>query len=192
MFDDSLPWAVQKRLNRSRYRLGYGLGWSQGNVLKGSNFRGKDMPGHAWRHSAVRCAKWLNRSTCGLGCELGWVEKSMCYLGGMLAPNGKYDWTASVRRCGLMAKYFDYLFSFDTLYKVLSHCVIVSESCLSQSSAIFGSIAFLNCSSRPILVKATFTGNWRYFLPFHSENVCRKWPHDVKKTPLSLYRQTVT
>jgi len=29
---DCLPWAVQKRLNRSRCRLGYGLRWAQGSM----------------------------------------------------------------------------------------------------------------------------------------------------------------
>ena len=37
---------------------------------------GKDMPGHARRHSAVSWAKWLNRSICHLGCGLGCAEGS--------------------------------------------------------------------------------------------------------------------
>jgi len=34
-------------------------------------FRGKDMPGHVRHHSAMSGAKWLNRSICCFGCELG-------------------------------------------------------------------------------------------------------------------------
>jgi len=32
MLNDTLPWAVQKQLNRSRCRLGSGLWWAQGNA----------------------------------------------------------------------------------------------------------------------------------------------------------------
>jgi len=35
------------------------------------NFQGKNISGHARRHSAVICEKWLNRSRCHLDCGLG-------------------------------------------------------------------------------------------------------------------------
>ena len=60
---DCLPWAVQKWLNRSRCRLGRGLGWVQGIKLlgawpdQGQFWAGKGMPRHARRHSDVSCAK---------------------------------------------------------------------------------------------------------------------------------------
>jgi len=42
-YRDSLPWAVQKRLNRSRCRLGYGLGWlgpiKEACVRRGAHWR---------------------------------------------------------------------------------------------------------------------------------------------------------
>jgi len=41
---------------------------------KKATIRGKDMPRHARRLSAVQ--KWLNRSICRLGCGLGWAEWS--------------------------------------------------------------------------------------------------------------------
>jgi len=69
---------AQKRLNQSRCRLGYLCGpketcirWGGPNChAKGQFFGGMDMPGHARRHSAVSCAKWLNGSRCRLGCGL--------------------------------------------------------------------------------------------------------------------------
>jgi len=33
-YRDTLRLTVQKRLNRSRYRLGYGLGWAQGTIIR--------------------------------------------------------------------------------------------------------------------------------------------------------------
>jgi len=59
--------AVQKRLNRSRCRFGVDSGGMgpRNHVLdgvlivpcQGTIFRGKDMPGHTRRHSAVSCVK---------------------------------------------------------------------------------------------------------------------------------------
>jgi len=34
-YRDTLPWAVQKQLNRLKCRLGWGLGWVQGTMLGG-------------------------------------------------------------------------------------------------------------------------------------------------------------
>ena len=56
---------VQKRLNRSRCRLGYELVGPMKHVLEGAQIpmlraiiRGKGMPAHVRRHSGVQ--KWLN------------------------------------------------------------------------------------------------------------------------------------
>ena len=125
----------------------FGL-WAWGSMkhaLNGGNFRGKDMAGHAWRHSAVSCAKWLNRSTCRLGCALWWVEGSMCYLGACWRHLANTLEPSVCGDAGLWQITLITGFSFDTVYRGLSHCVIISESCLSQSRAIFGSTAFLNC-----------------------------------------------
>jgi len=48
---------------------------------EGAIFMGKDMPGHARRHSAVSCAKWMNRLRCCLGCGLGWSKEACIRLG---------------------------------------------------------------------------------------------------------------
>jgi len=61
----TLPWAMQKRLNRSRCRLLFELGWVQGTIyymgskspMRRRNLQGKDMPGYARPHSDVSCAK---------------------------------------------------------------------------------------------------------------------------------------
>jgi len=60
-----LQTVAQKRLNRSRCRLGCGLVGAQETTcwmgsrfpLRKGNFMGKDIPGNGWRHSAVSCAK---------------------------------------------------------------------------------------------------------------------------------------
>ena len=49
---DSLQRAVQKQLNRLRYRLEYGLGWAQGSMLDG---------GAHWHH----LANTIEMSMCG-------------------------------------------------------------------------------------------------------------------------------
>jgi len=62
------------------------------------NLRGKDMPGHARRHSAVSCQKRLNRPRCRFGCGLLLAQGNMCYMGCTLAPPGEYDSTVHIRR----------------------------------------------------------------------------------------------
>jgi len=120
-----------KRLNRSRYRLGYGLGWGprkrikRGSdpLYKGAIFRGKDMPGHMWRHSAVSCAKWLNRPTCRLGCQLGWVEWSMFV-------EGEVGATLRIRLnrpCARMRPYDK--FYFDHLFFLLIQYISLEDFC---------------------------------------------------------------
>jgi len=52
---DTLRSSVQKRLNRSRCRLGYGLGWAQGSMYYIEPR--KDTTGHDRQHSAASCAK---------------------------------------------------------------------------------------------------------------------------------------
>ena len=84
MPDDTLTWTVQIRLNQSRCCLGYGLRWARESMCymgpispcEEAVISGKDMPGHAGRHYAVSCAKWLNRSICHLGCGLRCAEGS--------------------------------------------------------------------------------------------------------------------
>jgi len=80
----------------------------------------KDMPGHAWRHSAVSCAKWLNWSTCGLGCELGWVDVGAKWRIRLIEPSVCGDaalWQITLTTC----------FAFDTIYRaffLISHWII--------------------------------------------------------------------
>jgi len=97
-------------------------------------------PGMRGDTSALSCAKWLNRSTCRLGCELRWVERRMCYLGARWRHLAN---TIEPSVCGDAALWQNTLttsFSFDrptVAYRGLSYCVIDSETCMSQSSAIF-------------------------------------------------------
>ena len=107
-------WALQKRLNWSRCRLGCELGWAYRNhVLDGVQtsaweraiLRGKGMPGYARRHCRELCKNgWTDLMSFGL-----WTTrvgpKSMCCMWCTLAPPGKYDWTVRMRRrCGLYAQ----------------------------------------------------------------------------------------
>jgi len=134
----------------------------------------------------MSCAKRLNWSTCRLGCELRWVEGSMCYLGtcwrhlaNTIEPSVCGDatlWQITLTTC----------FSFDTVYRGLSHCVIVSESCLSQSSAIlwFSSVSQLLKYRRG--VKVTFIRNWQSIADMLPKNwgewaFSIEWPIDVNK-----------
>jgi len=48
-------------------------------------------PGMRGDTFATSCAKWLNRSTCRLGCELHVRRKKDVLLGGTLATPGEYD-----------------------------------------------------------------------------------------------------
>jgi len=128
---DALLWAVQKlqkRLNRSRCRLGYGLGWAQGSIIgwgpdttcKGEIITGKDMPGHARRHSAVPNG-WTEPIDLFLGL---WTRVSLkeaqvqsyspggganvpSWVGTFAPPGvGLYDFTARLRRrCGPWVTY---------------------------------------------------------------------------------------
>jgi len=65
MPNDTLPWALQKRLNQSRCCLGCGLGcangtmyirWGPDPLCEVTIFRGKNMPSRVWRRSAMNCA----------------------------------------------------------------------------------------------------------------------------------------
>ena len=129
-YRDTLLWAVQKWLNRSRCHLGYELWWANEAYIrlgpdphpKGATIRRKDMPGHAQRHSAMSCAKMVELidllftlwTLVGLK-----KEQVQSYLRGganvpsregTLAPPDEYDFTVSLRwRCGLMSNYFDHL-----------------------------------------------------------------------------------
>ena len=119
--DDTLTWAVQKRLNRSRCRLGYGVRWPketniywmgsvspcEREIFRGNYITGKPDNTLPW---PVRCAKngWTDR-------DAVWVvdfggPKEACVHGGTLAPSGECDWTVCLRRrCCLMSNYFDHL-----------------------------------------------------------------------------------
>jgi len=90
---DALPWAVQKRLNWSRCRLGCGLLWAQETmyrlgvqiipyeraILAGNSipFWGKWHARACPRTLPWAVQKWLNRSKCHLACGHGWVQGSM-------------------------------------------------------------------------------------------------------------------
>jgi len=62
---DSQPWAVQKRLSRSRCRFGRWVGWTHAPGIRwgsdpswgGAILRGKGKPQHAQLHSDMKCAK---------------------------------------------------------------------------------------------------------------------------------------
>jgi len=77
----TLPWAVQKQLNRSRCCLACGLRWAQGSMY----WVGSRSP--MWRSSFMvegmrdnslpwAVQKWLNRSRCRLVSGLVWAEWS--------------------------------------------------------------------------------------------------------------------
>ena len=72
----SHKWTLQKRLNRSRCRLGWGLGWAQGTMyLDGgpNNFGGRRA--HCTYRDFLPWAmqERLNGSICRLDCGLGWA-----------------------------------------------------------------------------------------------------------------------
>jgi len=83
-YRDTLQSSVQKRLNQSRYHLGFGFRWAQGIVLD----RGPD---HPWGGVILRGKEWpivkysdtllwlvekrLNQSKCRLGYGLGWTTR---------------------------------------------------------------------------------------------------------------------
>jgi len=84
--------------------------------MQGAIIRGKDMPGHHRRHSAMSCTKPLNRLICifGLWTRVGWRKHNLyrifasCTnvpsLEDTLAQPDEYDWTVRLRpRCGLMS-----------------------------------------------------------------------------------------
>jgi len=127
--DDTLASAVQKRLNRSRCRLGYRVGWPKETYIgwapyphaKGKFLGKRTSP--AIPTTLCRdpwdMQKWLNRSRCRLGCGLWWAEGSMCTWG-TLSPSGECDWTVCLRRrCCLMSNYFDHLL---LLWKSVVQC----------------------------------------------------------------------
>jgi len=113
-----------KRLNRSKCRLGCGLGWAQGTMyytgsrspshpIQATIFSGKDMPGHALQHSAVSCAKmaeaieipfvWVVR-------RLGWAEGSIrwgAHCRHLLANATKRSMCGS--DAAVLSNYFDHL-----------------------------------------------------------------------------------
>jgi len=63
-YSDILPWAVQKRLNRSICRLGCGLGWAEGSTSSTvfAKWRqGAHMGGHIGATWRTRLRRW-----CGL------------------------------------------------------------------------------------------------------------------------------
>jgi len=110
----SRSWALQKRLNRSRFRLDCGLGlaqipcirWRSRSPVQMGNFEGKGWPiVNYWDSVSWGVQKLLNRSRCHLGCRLGWVQKACIRWRCTLALTGEYDWTVHVRlRCGLFCQ----------------------------------------------------------------------------------------
>jgi len=56
----------------------------------------------------------------------------------------------------------------------------------SQSNAVFGLIAFLNCSTIAVAYKGHVYRKFTIFLRFHPDDVCGKRPRDIKKTPRSI------
>jgi len=102
----TLSWAVQKRLKWSRCRLSCGLGrakelrirWGPDPTCAEASFSGKDVPGHAQRHSDVSCAKMAEQIKMQFGfCTwLGWVK---------------------LRQCSLMSNYFNHIIITDVLIR---------------------------------------------------------------------------
>jgi len=115
-YRDCLPWAVQKRLNRSRCNLGCWVGrpkepgnrWGPDPVRRG-NYDGKGMNWHEWWHSATSCARTAEpiKMPFGLWTQVAW-KKHVLHV--TLAQAGEYDWTIHVRwGCGQRKNYFNHL-----------------------------------------------------------------------------------
>jgi len=112
---DFLPWAVQKRLNRSIYSSGVNSGGPNEAQVRLYSPGGANVPDDTlpW---VVQ--KRLNRSVCRLGCGLGWAEGStssvvfarwrQCALMPTLAI-WRIRLNRLLRWCGLMSNYFHYL-----------------------------------------------------------------------------------
>jgi len=75
----------------------YALHVSRSPQAKGQFLVERTCPGMPHDILSWAVQKWLNRSRCCLGYELGWAQGSMCYMGCTLAQPGKYDWTIHVR-----------------------------------------------------------------------------------------------
>ena len=80
---------------------------------KGQFLKGKNTPGHARRHCAVSCEKWLNRSRCRLVCGLGWAQGCMYYMVVPIGATWRIRWNHSCsggpNRSAAVRLYFDHL-----------------------------------------------------------------------------------
>jgi len=105
-------WALQKRLSRSRCRLGCWLGWTRGNVLDGVQI--PHMKGQLWGGKATDPAhvqqliysKRLCRGQHRYGANADWCVLDGVQIGG----TWRIWWNPPCERgCGLMSDYFDHL-----------------------------------------------------------------------------------
>ena len=143
MPDDTLPWALQKRLNRSICRLDCGLGWLKEPRMRWGPdppcewtiFWGKNMPGHARRHSAANCANRLRDRDAVWVVDSGRPKEALCYMGVHTGATWRI-WLNSPfrpgrmkrRQCGLMSNDFDHLFCNLISIVILSCSIIIVTS----------------------------------------------------------------
>jgi len=132
-YRDCLSSAVHEWPIGSRCRLGYGLGWvqrstyyrAQDTSCEGAIIRGKDIPRHTRRHSAVSCAKMAEPIDLPFGLWTR-VDRRKQKLNRIrqVAPTCslmRARWRHMVnttessvfrQRYGLMSNYFDHLFNW--------------------------------------------------------------------------------
>jgi len=125
---DILRWAVQKRVNQSRYHLGFGLGWFRGTTYLGTTYWMGSRSSHVKVQflgertmtrkaflSNLFCRElhkngWTARNAVSVVDSGGPKEALLCGMHTGVAPSGEYQWTVCVRRrCGLLSNYFDHL-----------------------------------------------------------------------------------
>ena len=108
---------MQKRLNGPRCRLGCGVGrirWGADPPRESAIFRGKNMPGHARRHSAVSGAKMAQPTEMpfGLWTQMG-SKKHVLHRGSHCRNLAD---TPEPSVCGgnvaFLSNYFDHLLIF--------------------------------------------------------------------------------
>jgi len=79
-----LPFGLWTRVDKRKHVLD-----GSRSPCERGNYKGKDMPGHVRRRSAVSCAKCLNRSIRHLGWGLRWPKEAPVQL---YSPGGRYWW----------------------------------------------------------------------------------------------------
>jgi len=128
-------------------------------VCENAIFRGKDMPGHAWWHSAMSCANSAEPIDMPLGLWTLVCRMKHVLHRGILAPPGEYDWTVRLwQRCGFMSNYFDHLLDriartthVDAVYCYRPSISVLCLFYFLHYSFLFGSVRQTKLATRQLL-----------------------------------------